>query len=69
MLFSDNIDPRCAYCRRGTDIGQGEVACVKQGIVSADDSCASFKYEPTKREPKAEAIPEFDGLSSEDFSL
>ena len=69
MLYSDNIEPSCTYCRSGTDIGKGEVACIKHGIVSTHDSCPSFRYEPTKRQPKASAIPKFDDLSVEDFSI
>jgi hypothetical protein len=69
MLYSDNIEPSCVYCQRGTDIGQGEIACIKEGIVTVNDSCPAFRYEPTKRKPHAAAIPKFDELSSDDFSL
>ena len=29
MLFRKDIDPRCAYCARGSRIGDDKVACVK----------------------------------------
>ena len=31
MLFRKDIDPRCAYCQRGQQINDREVACVKRG--------------------------------------
>ena len=34
MLFRTTIDPRCAYCRRGGSLENGEVICPKKGIVS-----------------------------------
>ena len=33
MLFRKDMDPRCAYCQRGQQINEREVACVKRGIV------------------------------------
>ena len=27
-LFRKNIDPRCAYCQRGQQVNEREVACV-----------------------------------------
>ena len=32
MLFRKDMDPRCAYCQRGQQINEREVACVKRGI-------------------------------------
>mgnify|MGYP006925981580 CR=1 FL=1 len=31
MLFRKDMDPRCAYCQRGQQINEREVACVKRG--------------------------------------
>ena len=69
MLFSDDIEPSCTYCQRGKDIGLGEVACIKYGVVSAEDSCPSFRYEPTKRKPHSKPILNLNDLSEEDFSI
>ena len=33
MLFRKNIEPRCAYCARGTRIDETHVACVRRGVV------------------------------------
>ena len=30
MLFRKDMDPRCAYCQRGQQINEREVACVKR---------------------------------------
>ena len=31
MLFRKDMDPRCAYCKRGQQLNEREVACVKRG--------------------------------------
>ena len=69
MLYSEKLEPSCGYCRRGTDIGQGEIACIKYGIMPADDFCRSFRYEPTKRQPHAKPMLKLDELSENDFLL
>ena len=33
MLFRKDMDPRCAYCAKGSRIGEDKVACVKRGVV------------------------------------
>ena len=49
MLFRKKIDPRCAYCAKGTRLSDEEVACVKCGIVAAEHHCGAFRYDPLKR--------------------
>ena len=39
MLFRKKIEPRCAYCTKGSPLNEKEVACVKRGIVSSGGSC------------------------------
>jgi hypothetical protein len=56
LLFDQYIEPRCGYCLRGNEIGDGDVICVKKGIVSSDDACLRFVYEPTKRIPEAARV-------------
>ena len=46
MLFRKDMDPRCAYCQRGQQINEREVACVKRGIVAVEHHCRAFKYDP-----------------------
>jgi len=69
MHYDKNITPSCAYCRIGANLGNDEIACVKHGIVTAEQSCSAFKYEPTKRVPPTPPVLKTSGLSEEDFSL
>lgn len=69
MLFRKDIDPKCAYCQRGAQINEWEVACVKRGIVPVESSCRSFRYDPLKRVPPRPAVLDTARLKKEDFSL
>ena len=69
MLFRKNIEPHCAYCQRGHQINEREVACVKRGIVQMEDHCRSFKYDPLKRVPPRPAALDTEKLKEADFSL
>ena len=60
MLFRKDIDPRCAYCARGSRIGEDKVACVKRGIVV---------YDPLRRVPPRPMKLDTDKLTSEDFEI
>ena len=68
-LFRKNIEPRCAYCARGSQINDEEVACVKRGIVAAENHCGSFSYDPLKRVPPRPVALDTSDLKQEDFSL
>lgn len=69
VLFRKNIDPRCIYCQRGTQINERDVACVKRGIVPVEHHCRAFKYDPLKRVPPRPAALNTEKLEEEDFSL
>lgn len=69
MLFRKDMEPRCAYCQHGTDIGDGTVACLKKGVSDSGSHCGSFRYDPFKRTPPHPAEPDFSKLRDEDFSL
>jgi len=69
MLFRKDIDPRCAYCKRGQRLNEREVACVKRGVVPAEHACHSFRYDPMKRVPPRPAALELGKLKKEDFSI
>lgn len=73
MLFRQNIEPSCSYCRLGRSIGNGEIACVRRGITSCSSSCRRFIYDPLKRVPER---PQFsdkkkapEQLTEEDFAI
>ena len=69
MLFSDEIEPCCAYCSRGINLGREEVLCKKRGVMMATDYCSSYRYEPTRRVPRVAPRLKVTELSKEDFSL
>ena len=69
MLFEKDMDPRCAYCKRGAPLGEDRVMCLKKGIVSAGDACRKFRYDPLKRVPPKPAKADFSRLKDEDFTL
>lgn len=69
MLFQKDIEPRCAYCKKGAALDGERVMCLKKGIVSAGGSCRAFRYEPLKRVPPKPARADFSTLRDEDFSL
>ncbi len=69
MLFKKKIDPRCAYCSKGTLLEEGQILCIKKGVVSPGDHCSGFRYDPFKRVPPKPAELDTSGLSDEDFRL
>jgi len=68
-MFRKNIDPRCAYCQKGSVLNDREVICVKKGIVPAENSCSAFRYDPMKRIPPRPAKLDTGHLREEDFQI
>lgn len=69
MLFRKKIERSCSYCTHGTKIDDELVLCTKKGVVSQNNSCWKFKYDPTKRIPvKAKAL-DFTKYDEEDYTL
>jgi len=69
MLFDKNIEPSCSYCCFGERIGDDEVACSRHGIVTPDNRCRKFRYDPLKREPEHPVFLSKTVSSLSDFSL
>ncbi len=69
MLFEKKMEPRCAYCKRGTALNEGQVVCPKKGVVGAGERCRAFRYDPLKRVPPKPAAVDFSRLKDEDFTL
>jgi len=69
MLFEKDIEPRCAYCKRGASLGEDRVMCLKKGIVSAAGACRKFRYDPLRRVPPKPMRADFSRLKEEDFVL
>ena len=68
-LFRKDIEPRCAYCEKGSVINDREVVCPRKGVVAMEYHCGRFKYDPFKRVPPRPASLDTRRLSKEDFSL
>ena len=69
VLFRKNIEPRCAYCAKGSTINENEVICSRKGIVSTDYHCRAFRYDPLRREPPRPVKLETSRLTEEDFKI
>lgn len=69
MLFEKDIEPRCAYCQRGTAMDDERIVCVKKGIVPPDGACRRFRYDPLKRTPAKPPVVSFEKFRDEDFTL
>lgn len=68
-LFRKNIEPSCSYCRHGSNLGQGNLICIKKGIVQGDSSCPKFSYDPFRRRPPEPKKLNLKGFSEDDFTL
>ena len=68
-LFRKNIEPRCAYCARGSRIDAAHVACVNRGVVEDTESCPAFRYDPLRRVPPRPAELNTTKLLPEDFQV
>ncbi len=68
--YISNEYPRsCRFCEKGRPSFDGSaVLCPRRGILSPDDCCKKYVYDPLKRKPPV-ASPKTSGLSPEDFTL
>lgn len=68
MLFQKKIEPRCAYCQRGTELDEEKILCAKRGVVDRAGHCRAFRYDPLKRVPPPPSL-DLGSLKDEDFTL
>ncbi len=68
-MFRKDMEPSCAYCCYSRPIGQGDMICLKRGVVSVTESCRRFRYDPFKREPDPPQQLDTSKLKAEDFTL
>lgn len=68
-LFQTSIEPRCAYCAKGRELGPDQILCPKRGVMSGGSHCRAFRYDPLKRVPPRPAKLAGAGLSDKDFKL
>ncbi len=70
MLFRKNIEKSCAYCAHSAMIiGSEQIVCSKKGMLSCDQGCRKFKYDPLKRIPVKAKPKDFSQMDDTDFSL
>ncbi len=68
-MFRKDMEPRCAYCKKGNVVSDREVICVKKGIVPLEGHCAAFRYDPMKRVPPRPVKLDTGKLREEDFQI
>ena len=68
-LFRKDIEPRCAYCEKGSVINEREVVCPRKGVVEGECVCARGRYDTLKRVPPRPVKLETSRLREEDFSI
>ena len=68
-LFRKDMEPRCAYCAKGSMINEREVVCPRKGVVAMEYCCRRFRYDPFKRVPPRPVTLETSRLKEEDFAI
>lgn len=69
MLFKKKMERSCSYCANGTVLPDGQVLCIKRGLVLPDVKCRKFTYDPCKRIPPRPKAIDFSKFEQEDFTL
>ncbi len=69
MLYREDIERRCEYCRFCRPLGDGEGVCERRGIISTSGCCRHFRYDPLRRVPERPAVIVPRAHEEEDFSL
>lgn len=69
MLFRKNIEKSCNYCIHGVPLEEEQILCSKKGIVTSEDKCRKFCYDPCKRIPAKPKSMDFSKYEQEDYSL
>ena len=68
-FVSEEYRKACKYCERGRLSFDGRfVLCPKRGIMSPEDCCRKYVYDPLKYTPMQPTLPK-QTFSAEDFSL
>ena len=69
-IFSKTIQPKCEYCRRALLFDNCDVlGCKYHGIMTPDEQCRRFVYDPLKREPDPPAVFLTKSFDTEEFEL
>ena len=66
-VFNKKLSRACKYCINAHSCTDTEILCKHKGVVSINDSCRKYKYDPLKREPMN--MLEKENWSAKDFEL
>lgn len=66
-VFNKDHAPACKYCLFSKKVSDDDYLCKFRGVLTADEHCGKFKYDPLKREPKRQL--KIEKYSENDFSL
>ncbi|MCR5649163.1 MAG: hypothetical protein K6F67_06495 [Oscillospiraceae bacterium] len=69
MLFRKKVESACVYCLHATVLDGESAICRKHGVVDLWGKCASFKYDPLKREPENDAGGISSDFDESDFEI
>ena len=69
MLFRKKIEKACAYCLFAGILDEENAVCKKHGVVDLWGKCASFRYDPLKREPESLSCELSSDFTEEDFEI
>ncbi len=69
MLFRRKIPKSCAYCAHGTKLSEGQILCIKKGVVMETGKCFRFSYDPCKRIPPKPKALDFQQYDDVDYSV
>ena len=69
MLYREDIEGCCEYCRYSRPMGDGEAVCERRGIVSVSGCCRRFRYDPLRRIPERPAVVASRTYTEEEFAL
>ena len=65
-LFNKSVKKSCAWCKYGRKSEySNEIFCKKRGVVTADDYCRKYNYDPLKRVPDRQTVSK--EFSNNDF--
>ena len=67
-LYGNHIQSRCEVCQHGRRSADGQVVlCERKGVMQPYQHCRKFVYDPLRRIPDRQPMPE--AFTKEDFSL
>lgn len=68
LLFGENIELDCRYCRHnGAAQGESPLCTIKLEVKNG--KCKKYAYDPLRREPRVAPLLRSSGFSKEDFKL